>query len=94
MKIVFAVFGSLGDMHPMNALGIELKKRGHTVIFAAMEFYREKIELLAPMPSASDTIATLVKPRPRASRRAANRRSCRNCSTGCSVRTSRQASLT
>ncbi len=46
MKIVFAVFGSLGDMHPMNALGIELKKRGHTVIFAAMEFYREKIELL------------------------------------------------
>ncbi|HEY8563688.1 MAG TPA: glycosyltransferase [Pyrinomonadaceae bacterium] len=46
MKIVFAVFGSLGDMHPMNALGIELKKRGHTVIFAAMEFYREKIEML------------------------------------------------
>jgi UDP:flavonoid glycosyltransferase YjiC (YdhE family) len=46
MKIVFAVFGSLGDMHPMNALGIELRKRGHTVIFAAMEFYREKIEML------------------------------------------------
>lgn len=46
MKIVFAVFGSLGDMHPMNALGIELKKRGHAVVFAAMEFYREKIELL------------------------------------------------
>jgi UDP:flavonoid glycosyltransferase YjiC (YdhE family) len=46
MKIVFAVFGSLGDMHPMNALGIELKRRGHTVIFATMEFYREKIEML------------------------------------------------
>ncbi len=46
MKIVFAVFGSLGDMHPMNALGIELKKRGHTVIFAAMDFYREKIQKL------------------------------------------------
>ncbi len=46
MKIVFAVIGSLGDMHPMNALGIELKKRGHHVIFAAMEFYREKIEML------------------------------------------------
>ena len=46
MKIVFAVFGSLGDMHPMNALGIELKKRGHHVIFAAMDFYREKIETL------------------------------------------------
>ena len=46
MKIVFAAIGSLGDMHPMNALGIELKKRGHHVIFAAMEFYREKIETL------------------------------------------------
>jgi len=46
MKIVFAVFGSLGDMHPMNALGIELKRRGHRVAFAAMEFYREKIERL------------------------------------------------
>ena len=46
MKIVFAVFGSLGDMHPMNALGIELKKRGHHVTFAAMDFYREKIEKL------------------------------------------------
>ncbi len=42
MKIVFAVFGSLGDMHPMNALGLELKKRGHTVIFAAMELRRSR----------------------------------------------------
>lgn len=46
MRIVFAVFGSLGDMHPMNALGLELKKRGHHVCFATMEFYREKIETL------------------------------------------------
>ncbi len=46
MKIVFAAFGSLGDMHPVNALGIELKNRGHHVVFAAMEFYREKIETL------------------------------------------------
>lgn len=46
MKIVIAVFGSLGDMHPMNAIGLELKKRGHEVAFAAMEFYREKIEML------------------------------------------------
>lgn len=52
-KIVIATFGSLGDMHPMNALGIELKKRGHHLTFAAGEFYREKIEMLgfnfAPM---------------------------------------------
>lgn len=46
MKIVLATFGSLGDMHPMNALGIELRRRGHQVSFAAMEFYREKIEAL------------------------------------------------
>lgn len=46
MKIVFAVFGSLGDMHPMNALGLELKKRGYHIIFATMDFYREKIETL------------------------------------------------
>lgn len=41
-----AAFGSLGDIHPVIALGIELRKRGHEVIFAAMEFYREKIEML------------------------------------------------
>lgn len=46
MKIVLATFGSLGDMHPMNALGIELRRRGHQVSFAAMEFYREKIGAL------------------------------------------------
>lgn len=46
MKIVIASFGSLGDMHPVIALGLELKKRGHRIAFAAMEFYREKIELL------------------------------------------------
>lgn len=45
-KIVLAAFGSLGDMHPVIALGIELRNRGHEVIFAAMEFYREKIEML------------------------------------------------
>lgn len=46
MKIVIATFGSLGDMHPMNALGIELRERGHEIVFAAMEAYREKIEIL------------------------------------------------
>jgi UDP:flavonoid glycosyltransferase YjiC (YdhE family) len=46
MKIVLATFGSLGDMHPMNALGIELRRRNHKVVFAAMEAYREKINAL------------------------------------------------
>ncbi len=42
-KIVLATFGSLGDVHPKIALGIELQRRGHEVTIAAMEFYREKI---------------------------------------------------
>lgn len=46
MNFVFAVFGSLGDMHPVNAVALELKRRGHRVTIAAMEFYREKNELL------------------------------------------------
>lgn len=52
-KIVLATFGSLGDLHPKIALGIELKKRGHEVTIAAMEYYREKVGLIgldfAPM---------------------------------------------
>ncbi|HEX6123882.1 MAG TPA: nucleotide disphospho-sugar-binding domain-containing protein [Pyrinomonadaceae bacterium] len=52
-KIVLATIGSLGDMHPKIALGLELKRRGHDVTIAAMEFYRERIEPLgigfAPM---------------------------------------------
>jgi UDP:flavonoid glycosyltransferase YjiC (YdhE family) len=45
-KIVLATFGSLGDLHPMIALGLELKHRGHRVTFATMDFYREKLEML------------------------------------------------
>jgi UDP:flavonoid glycosyltransferase YjiC (YdhE family) len=52
-KIVLATIGSLGDMHPKIALALELKKRGHSVTIAAMEFYRDRIEPLglefAPM---------------------------------------------
>lgn len=46
MKIVLATFGSLGDLHPMLALGIELQRRGHEITIAAMEFYREKVRAL------------------------------------------------
>ena len=45
-KIVLSTFGSLGDLHPKIALGIELKKRGHEIVFNVMEFYRERIESL------------------------------------------------
>jgi UDP:flavonoid glycosyltransferase YjiC (YdhE family) len=43
-KIVLATFGSLGDLHPMLALGRELQSRGHEITVAAMDFYRERIE--------------------------------------------------
>lgn len=45
-KIVLATFGSLGDLHPIVALGLELKRRGHHITFASMDFYREKLETL------------------------------------------------
>lgn len=44
-KIVLATFGSLGDLHPKIAIGLELRQRGHQVTVAAMEYYREKIAL-------------------------------------------------
>ncbi len=46
MKIVLATFGSLGDLHPMIALGIELRRRGHTIVFNTLEVYREKMVAL------------------------------------------------
>lgn len=46
MKIVLTTFGSLGDLHPMLALGIELRARGHEVLINTLEVYREKIDLL------------------------------------------------
>ena len=36
--------GSLGDLHPKIALGLGLKERGHEVLIATWEGYREKIE--------------------------------------------------
>lgn len=45
-KIVISTFGSLGDVHPKIALGLELRKRGHEVVFNVMEAFREKFETL------------------------------------------------
>ncbi len=46
MKIVLSTFGSLGDLHPVIALGIELRRRGHEIVFNTLEVYREKIGAL------------------------------------------------
>jgi rhamnosyltransferase subunit B len=38
--------GSLGDLHPMIALGLELRKRGHEVVINTWEGYAEKVALI------------------------------------------------
>ena len=45
-RIVVTTIGSLGDLHPKIALAIELRQRGHVVIFATTKGYRTKIEAL------------------------------------------------
>jgi rhamnosyltransferase subunit B len=51
--IVLTTIGSLGDLHPMIALALELQRRGHLTTIVTTEFYRSKIEELglafAPM---------------------------------------------
>ena len=46
MKIVIAPYGSLGDLHPMLALAMELRERGHEIMINSLEVYREKIDTL------------------------------------------------
>jgi UDP:flavonoid glycosyltransferase YjiC (YdhE family) len=43
VKVVVTTIGSLGDLHPCLALGLELKKRGHETVIATSEFYRQKV---------------------------------------------------
>jgi len=40
---VLATIGSLGDLHPMLALALELKRRGHRATVASTAYYREKV---------------------------------------------------
>jgi rhamnosyltransferase subunit B len=43
-RIVMATLGSLGDLHPTLALGLELLRRGHSVTVASTEYYRSRVE--------------------------------------------------
>ena len=45
-RIVIAPYGSLGDLHPLLALAIELRRRGHEIVINTLEVYREKIDAL------------------------------------------------
>ena len=43
---MITTIGSLGDLHPCLALGLELRRRGHRVTIASTEYYRGKVEEL------------------------------------------------
>ncbi|MBW4641127.1 MAG: glycosyltransferase [Gloeocapsa sp. UFS-A4-WI-NPMV-4B04] len=45
-RIVITTIGSLGDLHPMIAIALELHQRGHDVVFATHQVYQSKIEAL------------------------------------------------
>jgi rhamnosyltransferase subunit B len=46
MRIVFSTFGTFGDVNPLIALALELKRRGHTPVLAIPGMFREKVEPL------------------------------------------------
>lgn len=46
MRIVFSTFGTFGDVNPLIALALELKRRGHRPALAVPEMFRAKIEPL------------------------------------------------
>lgn len=41
MRIVFATFGTFGDVNPVIGIGTELLRRGHSVVLAAPEMFRK-----------------------------------------------------
>ncbi|MBX9768982.1 MAG: glycosyltransferase [Bdellovibrionales bacterium] len=45
-RIAINSAGSLGDINPFTLLAVELKKRGHDVVFSTVEFYRDSIQKL------------------------------------------------
>jgi rhamnosyltransferase subunit B len=45
-RIILTTMGSLGDLHPKIAIGLELRQRGHDVVFATHKEYQQTIEAL------------------------------------------------
>jgi rhamnosyltransferase subunit B len=46
-RIVVTTFGTLGDLHPMIAITLKLRQRGHDVVFATHQVYRSKLTTCA-----------------------------------------------
>lgn len=55
-RIVLTTNGSLGDLHPFLAAGVELRTRGHAVRFAVMEPFHARMRAagLATDPRPND----------------------------------------
>jgi rhamnosyltransferase subunit B len=74
-RVVLTTLGSLGDLHPLIAIGLELCRRGHVVVFATSACYRDRLEPLGfgfhPMrpdltpenPSAEKLVREIMDPR-------------------------------
>jgi rhamnosyltransferase subunit B len=45
-RIIITTMGSLGDLHPKIAIALELRNRGHDVIFSTHQVYQTQIEAL------------------------------------------------
>jgi rhamnosyltransferase subunit B len=43
-RILLTTTGSLGDLHPFIAIGLELRSRGHDVTLATSNFHQSKVE--------------------------------------------------
>lgn len=64
--ILIVTFGTYGDIHPFLSLAIELKARGHRVIFCTSDFYeayitKHGIECLVTRPGHGDNHELLQK---------------------------------
>src|SRR6202012_5894006 len=46
MRIIFSTFGTFGDINPLIALSLELKRRGHAPVISGPAMFRGKIEPL------------------------------------------------
>jgi UDP:flavonoid glycosyltransferase YjiC (YdhE family) len=65
-KIVLSTMGSLGDLHPMIAIALELRKRGHTPVINTWDGYAEKVamfgfEFASLRPSLDPNDKELIK---------------------------------
>lgn len=45
-RIVVTTLGTLGDLHPSIAIALELRQRGHDIVFVTHQVYQSKIEAL------------------------------------------------